>query len=178
MKLKDIPDYVPSDAVKYISRKIQEYQQDAYKYRGELINAAINLECALDELFASFFSENEEKRKYLQGLVFTKVGFMEKENLCEVLIPLFAPKFHAIHPEFAKKLKAIRELRNTLAHTLLDTSVPAALQMGGKNTLSLIKKSKKNLPAASLILIPQIKMLAIVANEMADDVFLYLHGEL
>jgi hypothetical protein len=87
-----IPDFVPDEVVRYVSEKTKQYQQDAYKLRGELINAAINLECALDELFASFFcEEDDDKRTYLQGLVFSKVGFFDKEHLAAVLIPKYAP---------------------------------------------------------------------------------------
>lgn len=91
--------------------------------RGSYILQANWIENLITEGIAQHFCPNDPERKnFMISLVLKEIFFSPKINIYLNLIELEYPKANVKLKEFRKRLEEIRNLRNRLAHAVLDTS--------------------------------------------------------
>ncbi len=109
-----------------------DYSDMAHKWRGDVINHAINLEQVMETFIAKHCIIGINDKDYEQKLdEFKKIffwgigmGFGNKMKICKSLIELYQPDIPKMYPEvnIYTELDEIIQTRNAMAHWQLDFS--------------------------------------------------------
>ena len=110
----------------------EDYTNMAYKWRGEVINHAIDLEQIIEIFISKHYIIGVSNEDYDQKLNdFKRVFFWEirmpfgnKMTIAKSLIELYQPDIHKMYPEVnvLEELDEIIQTRNAMAHWQLDFS--------------------------------------------------------
>lgn len=109
-----------------------DYTNMAHKWRGDVINNAINLEQVMEIFIAKHYIIGISDEDYDQKLEdfkktffwITGMGFGDKMKITKSLIELYQPDIHKMYPEvnIYTELDEIIQTRNAMAHWQLDFS--------------------------------------------------------
>ena len=115
-----------------IFKAVKDYSEMAHKWRGLIINHAINLEQVIEIFIASHYILGKTEELYNQRIddfkrVFfweTNMGFGNKIQIVKNLITLYQPDFFQLEhtQNVVQELEDIIKCRNTMAHWQLDFS--------------------------------------------------------
>ncbi len=115
---------------------------DVIRIRGSFINDICHLEKLIDETISRYFCDTNEKRLQLLEIVLgnEKINFSNKVTTLKVLFDKHKPIPTIINenPNMFKDIVSLIELRNILAHYMLDTS-NAGLARAKKGTIGFMK---------------------------------------
>lgn len=130
----------------------QDYTEMAHKWRGEIINNAINLEQAIEKFIAHHYIiglSDEDYNKKIDD--FIRIFFWElgmglgnKIKIVKNLITIYQPELLASYPDddMLAELDKIVNTRNAMAHWQLDFSKEYRWE-GAKNKVMKIDKLNK-----------------------------------
>ena len=92
--------------------------------RGRFLQQAIVTDGLIEDILATYFCPEEERRRMLRWLVFglAEVTFSDKISALAKLLQRAYPEVNAAHPKLEHQLTTIRKFRNRMAHAMVDTS--------------------------------------------------------
>lgn len=115
--MKEITDTNKIDYLNSLNEKASEF-------RGKIINHAIYIEMILSDTLAYYFCNDEEKKNLCFSIVFNNIEltFSAKIKILDTIFKINEPELKAKFPKLIDKLTNIRNCRNRIAHSLLDTT--------------------------------------------------------
>lgn len=90
--------------------------------RGPYLIQAIAIEGLISSILSEHLCPDDKKRSLLYSLILNKLNFAAKIRALEELVSIEFPEVVPKYKELFKGLVTIRELRNTFAHSYVDTS--------------------------------------------------------
>lgn len=110
------------------------------RIRGSFINDICHLEKLIDETIARYFCDTNEKRGELLEIVLgnEKINFSSKVTTLKVLFDKYKPLILVDNPNMFKDINSLIELRNILAHYMLDTTTKG-LERAGQGHICFVK---------------------------------------
>jgi hypothetical protein len=116
-------------------------KEDVFNFRGLVINQTIYIERLMDIYVSEYFTEDIVKQHELQELILgdRRMTYGSKYEVFHYLINTYKNDFIKTNfPNLLRDMKEISELRNEIAHLVLDTS-PIGLEFLDKNVIVLIR---------------------------------------
>ena len=140
-----------------------DYYELASKMRGDIINAAINLELVIDQYIANHFTLDTTKNKELKDLLIweTRMGLTRKSIILRHIITTHDTDLLKAQPTLLDDLQKIIECRNKLAHRYLDITRPSINKKNTDNKITF----NQNKPLPIEYTIDQIKEITDKANK-------------
>lgn len=101
-------------------RKIYEFDTNV---RGKYLIQANWIEFYLAEIIAMhFFPNTVEDHRYLHSIINKQVGFVGKIKTFQKMLETHYPELHEKYLKIGNLLDGVRDFRNKIAHSVLDTS--------------------------------------------------------
>ena len=105
-------------------RNLLDYVERVNRKRGELINETINLENVFNSLIATYFCNDETKRKELLSLIICKrLNLAAKITIVKEIVNKHFKPLLEIHPSLFRDMEKIKKMRNDLAHMTLPVNL-------------------------------------------------------
>ena len=107
-----------------IAEYVQKHTIADQKFRGGYLYQISLIEAYLGGMIASwFFQENLEKRQALVGYIINDINFNQKIKIFFKILKNHYSELYEKYPNLSKDFEEVRNLRNILAHSRLDTSI-------------------------------------------------------
>jgi hypothetical protein len=101
---------------------LPKYREQAFKTIGEIIASVSALERIMDSFIAEHFCKEKDSKKELCNLILStnRITYESKREVLHHILNKHFPSFIKSHPTVLKDMQDIGELRNVMAHGLLD----------------------------------------------------------
>lgn len=119
--MPDESEFIPFNSPE--GRDVELVYELAKNIRAPFIEQAISIERIIDGIIARHFCPIEElQQQFLSVILGDRMTFSEKINILETVLRDSYYDFYQKHKKLKQELTQIRQFRNRLAHSLLDTS--------------------------------------------------------
>ena len=111
------------DAYKKKMAAAQKLHERARYLRGGFLNSVAVIEHEIAVILTEYFcTEDESKREIFFAKVAEKLSLQKKKEILIEIVKADYPRYWEENKEFLNSLQQIQELRNKLAHSILDVS--------------------------------------------------------
>lgn len=90
--------------------------------RGKFLDQAISIEMLIDDIVSRHFCPEKDRRNLLFSLVTPELTFSTRIKILETVLERCYPNLLRKYPNLIKEVGRIRDFRNKIAHSMLDTS--------------------------------------------------------
>ncbi len=90
--------------------------------RGSFLDQAIAIEMLITDIISRHFCPEEARRSLFFSLVPPELTFSTKIRILETILELCYPDLLEKYPTLIKEIKKIKNFRNRVAHSMLDTT--------------------------------------------------------
>jgi len=116
------------------------------KIRGPLLDQAILIELLVQDTIRSHFCQDTRKWALLDDLILNQLSFDRKIWILDKLLKLNYEDLDSDFPMLNRHLESIKNYRNKIAHSLLDTDPEWLLSEKKKTDRIRLKRSKNGKP--------------------------------
>lgn len=102
---------------------VHRLHEKARNLRGRFLNSVAVIEHDIAVILTEYFcTEDESKRELFFAKVVEKLSLQKKKEILIEIVKVDYPRYWEENKEFLNSLQLIQELRNKLAHSILDVS--------------------------------------------------------
>lgn len=107
-----------------LAKRIDAQYSLSAEIRAPFLEQAIAIDRLVADIISQHFCPNEEKRNLFFSLITngTTITFSASINMLKTLLKVCYPDLDDKHSELIRELEKIRDFRNRIAHSMLDTS--------------------------------------------------------
>lgn len=106
-----------------LEKQIEDLFKLSADIRGTFLDQSIMIERLIDDIIAKHFCAEEEKRILLFSLITSRFSFQSRIMALKTVLECCYPQLFEKHRNTIKNLQQIREFRNKIAHSMIDSSI-------------------------------------------------------
>lgn len=112
--------------------------------RGSFLDQAIPIEMLIDDIISHHFCPEEARRIFFFSITTPEISFSNKIKILETILKNSYPDLIEKHSELFREIRKVKDFRNRIAHSILDTT-DAFLKKkyGDRIRLEFYKKGEK-----------------------------------